>query len=111
MGREAGITWDWAEAGRGVLTALPAAVIMLAVDVSVVFALGTLPVAMLGVPPHRAQRPRLGLAGLAFAVSYALGSVLGLQDVVAVVAVTVLGYAGVVFSARKPRSGPQERSM
>lgn len=71
VGREAGITWDWAEAGRGALTALPAAVIMLAVDVSlgVVFALGTLPVAMLGVPPHRARRPRLGLAGLAFAVS------------------------------------------
>jgi hypothetical protein len=101
---DAAITWDWAEAGRGALTALPAAVIMLAVDVSlgIVFALGTLPVAMLGVPPHRAQRPRLGLAGLAFAVSYALGSVLGLQAVVAVAGLTVLAYAGVMFSARKP---------
>jgi hypothetical protein len=101
---DAAITWDWPEAGRGALTALPAAVIMLAVDVSlgIAFALGTLPVAMLGVPPHRSKRPRLGLAGLAFAISYALGSVLGLQAVVAVVGVTVLAYAGVLFSARKP---------
>ena len=104
MRDDAAITWDWAEARRGALTALPAAVIMLAVDVrlGIVFALGTLPVAMLGVPPHRAQRPRLGLAGLAFAVSYAVGSVLGLQAVVAVAGLTVLAYAGVLFSARKP---------
>jgi fusaric acid resistance family protein len=104
MRREASITWEWAEAGRGALTALPAAVIMLAVDVSlgIVFALGTLPVAMLGVPPRRGQRPRLGLAGLAFAASYALGSVLGLQPVVAVAALAVLAYAGVLFSVRKP---------
>jgi hypothetical protein len=101
---EPGITWDWAEAVRGALGALPAAVIVLAVDVSlgIAFALGTLPVAMLGVPPRRSQRPRLGLAGLAFAVSYALGSAAGLQAVVAVAALTVLAYAAVLFSVRKP---------
>jgi len=64
------ITWDWAEAGRGALCALPAAVIIPAVDVTLgmVFAIATLPVAMLGVPSQRGKRPRLGLAGLAFAV-------------------------------------------
>ena len=61
--REVGITWDWAEAGRGALCAVPAAVILVTVDVSLgmVFAIATLPVAMLGVPPQRRQRPRLGL--------------------------------------------------
>jgi hypothetical protein len=104
VGDDAGITWDWAEAGRGALTALPAAVILLAVNISlgIVFALGTLPVAMLGVPPQRDRRPRLALAGLAFAVSYAFGSVLGLQAVVAVAGLAVLAYAGVLVSARKP---------
>jgi len=100
----AGITWDRAEAGRGTLCALPAAVIIPAVDVTLgmVFAIATLPVAMLGVPPQRGKRPRLGLVGLAFAVSYALGSVTGLQHVVAVAALTLLAFAGVLFSVRKP---------
>jgi hypothetical protein len=104
MRREGAITWDWAEASRGALTALPGAVIMLTVDISlgIAFALGTLPVAMLGVPPRREPRPKLGLAGLAFAISYALGSVLGLQDVIAVAALMVLAYTGVLVSARKP---------
>ena len=104
MGRKVGITWDWAEAGRGALCALPATVIMLAVDLTLgmAFAIVTLPVAMLGVPPHRRQRPRLGLVGLGFAVSYALGSVLGLWAVAAVAALTVLAYSGVLFSVHKP---------
>lgn len=104
MRHQVGITWDWAEAGRGAVCALPAAVILLAVDVSLgmVFAIATLPVAMLGVPPRRGQRPRLGLVGLAFAVSYGLGSVLGLWEVAAVAALTVLAVAGVWFSVRKP---------
>ena len=104
MRREIGITWDSAEARRGALCALPAVVIMLAVDVSLgmAFAIATIPVAMLGVPPQRIQRPRLGLVGLAFAVSYALGSVMGLWDVAAVAALTVLAFAGVVLSVRRP---------
>ena len=74
-----GITWVCADAGRGVVCALPAAAILLAVDVSLgmAFAIATLPVAMLGVPPKRRGRLRLGLVGLAFAGSYALVSVVG----------------------------------
>jgi hypothetical protein len=77
---------------------------MLTVDLTLgmAFAIVTLPVAMLGVPPHRRQRPRLGLVGLGFTVSYALGSVLGLWAVAAVAALTVLAFAGVLFSVRKP---------
>lgn len=56
-----GISWNWDEARRGVFCALPSPALLLGVDVSlgIVFALGTLPVALLGVPPRRAQRPRL----------------------------------------------------
>jgi hypothetical protein len=66
------------------------------------FALGTLLVAMLGVPPTRSQRPRLGLAGLAFAVAYGLGATLGLSEAAALVALPVLAYAGVILSVRRP---------
>jgi Fusaric acid resistance protein-like len=101
---EFGISWDWREAARGALGALPGAAIMLAVDTSLgmCFALGTLLVGMLGVPPERSRRPRLGLVGVAFAVAYGLGSVVGLSEVAAVAALTVLAYAGVLFSVRKP---------
>ena len=102
--RGRGITWDWADAGRGALCALPGAVVVLAVDVALgmIFALGTLVVATLGVPPARSQRARLGLVGLAFAVAYALGSTVALLEVAAVVALTLLAYAAVLLSVRKP---------
>jgi hypothetical protein len=77
---------------------------MLGVDLilGMAFAMATLPAAMLGVPPDRRRRPRLGLVGLGFAVSYGLGSVLGLWEVAAVPALTALAFAGVLFSVRKP---------
>jgi hypothetical protein len=102
--REVGITWDWAEAGRGLLCALPGGVILLAVDVSLGmgFAIATLPVALLGVPPQLRQRVRLGLVGAGFAFSYGLGSVLGRWPVAAVAALTLLAAAAVLFSVRRP---------
>jgi hypothetical protein len=95
--REVGITWNWAEAGRGLLCAVPGGVILLAVDVSLGmgFAIATVPVALLGVPPRPRRRVRLGLVGLGFATSYGLGSVLGRWDVAAVAALTMLAVAAV----------------
>ena len=109
--RDVGITWNWAEAGRGALRGLLAAVIMLAVDLvlGMAFAIATIPVAMLGVPPQRRRRLRLGLVGLAFAVSSRLGSVLGLWEVVAVAALTGLAYAGVLVSMPRPAPGCSRR--
>src|SRR4051812_13222527 len=97
-----GISWDWAEAGRGALCTLPGAAILLGVDVSLgmIFALGTLPVAMLGVPASRKRRPRLGLIGLVFAIAYSLGSLLGLNEALAIAGLTVLAYGGVLVSSR-----------
>jgi hypothetical protein len=73
--RGIGIPWDWAEAGRGLLCAVPDGVILLAVDVSLGmgFAIATLPVVLLGVPPQPRKRVRLGLVELGFAVGYGLG--------------------------------------
>jgi Fusaric acid resistance protein-like len=99
-----GIAWSWADAGRGALSAAPGAVILLAVDVGLgmCFALGTIVVAMLGVPPERGRRLRLGLVGLSFAVAYSVGSLLGLWEVAAVAALTVLAFLGVLVTVRKP---------
>ena len=70
-----GITWSGRDGLRGVICALPAVPVLLAVDVSlgVCLALGTLPVAALGVPPRRRDRPRLLVVGAAFALAYAAG--------------------------------------
>jgi fusaric acid resistance family protein len=97
------IAWDWSGAARGALSALPGGAIVFAdVTLGIVVALGSLVVAMLGVPPSRKSRPRLGLVGLGFAAAYALGSVLGRWDVAAVAGLVVLAYLGVIASVRKP---------
>ena len=95
--------WDWSGAARGALSALPGGAIVL-VDVTpgVVVALGSLVVAMLGVPPIRKRRPRLGLVGVAFAAAFALGSTLAVWNVAAVAGLVVLAYLGVLASVRKP---------
>jgi Fusaric acid resistance protein-like len=79
-------------------------VLVLAVDVSlgVVFALGTLPVAMAGVPPRRKARPRLMVVGLLFGAAYALGCVIGEWPAVAVVSIVLLAAAAATLAARKP---------
>ena len=102
--RTPAITWMWPEAIRGAICALPGAVILLAFNVSlgICFALGTLPVAMLGVPPARKARPRLVAAGLGFAVVYALGCLIGQWAIVAVACVTAFAYAAVLLASRKP---------
>jgi hypothetical protein len=56
-----GITWNWADARRGFTVAVPAVAIaaMANISVAIVFALGTLPAAMLGLPPTREARAKL----------------------------------------------------
>jgi uncharacterized membrane protein YccC len=104
MAPEARIAWDWSGALRGGLSALPGAVLVLAVDVQLgmATALGALIVAALGVPSRRSRRPRLALVGVAFGVAYSLGSIAGLSEVAAVVSLAALAYAGVALGARRP---------
>lgn len=78
--------------------------LVVSVDVSlgIVFALGTLPVAMVGVPPRREHRPRLVLIGLLFATAYALGCVIGEWPAAAVAAIVALAAGAAMLAARKP---------
>ncbi len=98
------ITWNWSEALRGAVCALPAAVVLLAVDVNlgIVFAIGVLPVAMIGVLPSHKQRLRALLLGIAFAVVYFLGNVVSQIPLAAVVALFGVSYGGVVLASERP---------
>lgn len=107
MGSMAGaraITWNWSEAVRGAICALPAAVVLLAIDVNlgIVFAIGVLPVTMIGVLPSRKQRLRAVLLGIAFAVVYFLGGVVSQAPIAALAALFGVAYGGVVLASEKP---------
>jgi hypothetical protein len=87
-----GISWNRADARRGLCVAAPALPIAAVANVSlgVVFALGTLPVAMLGLPPTRRARLKLIAVGILFAGSYAAGSVIGNVPLLAIAAMFVV---------------------
>lgn len=99
-----GITWNWADAGRGLAMAAPALPIALATNVSfgAIFALATLPVAMLGIPPARRARLKLMVASFVFAVPYAAGCVIGEVPPLAVAALFAVAYGSVLAAARRP---------
>ncbi len=103
-GRPRPVDWNWNEALRGALCALPGAIIVLTVEVGLGMfcAMGVLPFAMLGVPPTRKAALRFVLLGLQFAVAYALGSVVGTHAVLAVVVLTTVAYVAVLAIDRKP---------
>ena len=101
--RTGGISWSWPDASRGFLCAFPAAALAVwDLSAGICFALGTLPVALLGVPGPRRERPRLMLVGLLFATAYALGCVVGQWPVVAVAALAAFAYEGIMLTARHP---------
>jgi hypothetical protein len=96
-----GITWNWADARRGFVMAAPALPIAATASLSlaVVFALGTLPVAMLGLPPTRRARAKLIAVGLLFAASYAAGCVVGQVPLLAIAAMFLVGAGSVLAAA------------
>lgn len=102
--RRSGLAWDWAEAARGALSALPGVILVLAgqTGLGLFCAIGVLPVAMLGVPRTRAAATRLIAVGALFAVAYALGSLIGTVPVVAVVVLTVAAYSATLSMTRSP---------
>ena len=104
MTRDRAISWNWSEALRGTICALPAAVVLLAINVNVgiVFAIGVLPVALMGVLPSNKQRLQALLLGIAFAVVYFLGTLVSQVPLVAVVALFGAAYGGVMLASEKP---------
>lgn len=99
-----GVAWDRSEALRGLACAIPGAVVAALWDVGLgcALVLGTLCVALLGVPSRRAARPRLFVGALLFAGAYALGATVVAWPVVAVVALAALAYAAVINASRGP---------
>jgi hypothetical protein len=85
MTRARAISWNWSEALRGAICTVPAAVMVLAVNANlgIGFALGVLPVAMMGVLPSHKQRLRALPLGIAFAVVYFLGAIMSQVALVA----------------------------
>ncbi len=101
-----GITWNWADAQRGLVCAAPAVPIAAVANVSlgVVFALGVLPVALLGLPPTRAARLKLFVVGVLFAGAYAAGCVVGEVSLLAIAAMFVVAGGSVLAAATHHRA-------
>jgi hypothetical protein len=83
---------------------LPALPIATAANVSlgVVFALGTLPAAMLPLAPSRAARAKLLIVSVIFAVAYAAGVVVGEVPPLAVIALFLVAYGSVMAATQRP---------
>ena len=102
--RPPAISWNWSEALRGTLCCLPAAVILLVTDIKlgIGFAIGVLPVALMGVMPSRKQRLQGLLLGIAFAFVFLLGSVVSQIPLVAVVALFGVAYGAAMLASKRP---------
>ena len=92
------------ELGRcaaGLVFAAPAVPIAAVANVSlgVVFALGMLPVAMLGLPPTRPARLKLFAVGILFAGFYAAGCVVGKVSLLAIAAMFVVAGGSALVAA------------
>jgi hypothetical protein len=98
------IVLDPAEAARGAACALPGAVVLLTANVSagMVCALGALPAAMVGVPPRRRGAVALLPVGIAFALAYIIGSVVGQVPALAVAALGAAASTAIRAAAVKP---------
>jgi hypothetical protein len=96
-----GISWNWADAQHGFVVAAPALPFAAVANASlgVVFALGTLSVAMLGLPPTRPARLKLIAVGILFAGSYAAGCVIGKLPLLAIVVMFVVAGGSTLIAA------------
>jgi uncharacterized membrane protein YccC len=102
--RPRAISWNWSEALRGTICCLPAAVILLVTDIAlgIWFAIGVLPVALMGVLPSRKQRLQGLLLGIAFAVMFFLGGVVSQIPLVAVVVLFGVAYGAAILASKRP---------
>jgi hypothetical protein len=96
------IRWDRSDALRGLICALPGAVVaaLWSVPFGGALALGTIIVALLGVPPREQGRSRVLTAGLVFAGAYAVGAVIVSNGVIAVAGLAAACYACVLLATR-----------
>lgn len=95
------IAWHWPRFWYGLALALPAAVVMLAdTQLGLGMAVGLLPAAAIGLPPVRRRRSMAFVVSVVAALSLALGALIGLSAITAVVGLFVLGLASSLAAAR-----------
>jgi len=96
------LEWNWEDAGRCAVCALPAALVILTgdADKGLAWAIGILPAAMVGMAPRRRDRTKLVLIGLLFAASIMIGSVLSKAAVLAVVGIFFVAYGSALLASR-----------
>lgn len=101
MDRQRGLSWSWSRFGLGVVFALPALLVTpIASTWGLALAVGVLPAAAFGLPPHRRARTVILLIGALSAAGLVGGSLLALAPVVAVIAVFGLAVLASVNAAR-----------
>jgi hypothetical protein len=100
--RNKSVVWDWANAGRCALCALPAALVIVAVDATkgLAWAIGILPAAIVGMAPQRRDRSKLVMIGALFAVSIAIGSLISQTALLAILGIFLIAYGSAVLASR-----------
>lgn len=100
--RNKSVVWVWADAGRCALCALPAALVIAAVDATkgLAWATGILPAAIVGMAPQRRDRSKLVMIGGLFGVSIAIGSLLSQTALLAVLGIFLVAYGSAVLASR-----------
>lgn len=98
------IAWHPRVALLGAVATVPAALIIATGRVSsgLGFAIGVLPAALIGVAPTIRQRARVIVAGALFGAFLVIGSLVGHNDAVAVVAMFALPVLAALLAARRP---------
>ncbi len=98
-----GLEWDWAAAVRGVLFALPAALVI-PTDVTrgVALAVGVLPAALTGLLPTRRARLMTIVLGVLTGLAVFVGAMLAQVPLVAVVGIFGLSVGAALLAARRP---------
>jgi hypothetical protein len=97
------VEWSWSDAERCAICVIPAGLVTATGDPGkgLAWAIGILPVAIMGMAPTRRGRAKLVLVGALFAVSIMVGSLLSAAAVLAVVGIFLVAYGSAVLASHR----------
>jgi hypothetical protein len=98
------LRWSWGDGVRSAICALPAVPVVVLSNPSkgMAWAVGCLPVAILGLAPTRMARRRLLVVAALFAASILIGSVLAQTKVTTVAGIFALAFGAALLASRRP---------
>ncbi len=98
------ISWNWRYAGFGAVMALLALILIIKGEVltGTSLLIGSIPAAIVGLPPKRKERKAVLVVGLLFSASILVGSILAVWPPLAVVGMFLMSYISVQVAAEKP---------